>query len=86
MLLSLYITALLPLFVSWEIYGGMLTHATQAGRMHLTPLSSYGIHEGRAMIGATPVCISMEPVSMNIEDLIWDIDFSTTKKHRSVVV
>lgn len=52
---------------------------------YLIPLSSCSIHESREMIGATPVCISMEPVSMNIEDFVMDIDFRT-KRRRSVGV
>ncbi len=53
---------------------------------YLTTLSTYNVRESREMIGATPVCISMEPMSMNIEDLIKDIDFSTTRRRRSVCV
>jgi len=50
---------------------------------YLTALSGHSSRESSDMIGATPICISMEPVSMNIEDLIRDIDFGRARRRRS---
>lgn len=53
---------------------------------YLTALSGYSSRESSDVIGATPVCISMEPVSMNIEDLIRDIDFGRARRRRGAGV